>query len=131
VIEWESRHGPVPGGSCVLLLTGWHTRWDDPERFINLGNDGVMHTPGFGVETVRLLLDERGASGIGIDTHGVDAGKDVRLEVSRIALQEGAMILECLNNLDQLPATGATLIVGRLPLVGGSGCPASVLALAP
>ena len=55
-----------------------------------------------------------GASGIGIDTHGVDAGKDVRLEVSRIALQEGAMILECLNNLDQLPATGTTLIVGAI-----------------
>ncbi len=131
VIEWESRHGPVPGGSCVLLLTGWHRYWDEPKRFINLGTDGLMHTPGFGVETVRFLLDERSVSGIGTDTHGVDTGKDVGLEVSRIALQEGAMILECLNNLDQLPATGTTLIVGRLPLVGGSGCPASVLALTP
>ena len=41
------------------------------------------------------------------------------------------MILECLNNLERLPATGATLVIGRLPLVGGSGSPASVLALTP
>ena len=129
--EWEKRHGKAPAGSMVLLLTGWHRYWDDPARFFNLGDDGLMHTPGFGLDAVRFLLDEWSAAGIGTDTHGVDAGRDGGLEVSRYLAQQGAMILECLNNLDRLPAIRSTLVIGRLPLVGGSGSPASVLALVP
>ena len=37
--------------------------------------------------------------------------------------------LTSLRNLDKLPATGALLIVSPLPIVGGSGSPARVLAL--
>lgn len=129
--EWERRHGKIAAGSIVLLLTGWRRYWHEPERFINLGADGLMHTPGFTSEAVSFLLDQRGAVGIGTDTHGVDAGIDPGLKASREALSRGALVLECLNNLDQLPAKGTTLVIGRLPLVGGSGSPASVLALAP
>ena len=129
--EWERRHGAIPAGSMALLLTGWDRYWDEPDRFINLRSDGLMHTPGFAPDAVSFLLDERGAVGIGIDTHGVDAGTDTGLRASRVALAKGVLILECLNRLDQLPATGATLVIGRLPLVGGSGSPACVLALSP
>jgi kynurenine formamidase len=38
-------------------------------------------------------------------------------------------VLENLTNLDQLPATKITLIIGILKLTGGSGSPVSVLAL--
>lgn len=128
--EWERRCGKIPPGSITLMLTGWSRYWDEPERFINRSADGSMHTPGFGSHAARFLLDERAAAGIGIDTHGVDAGADAALEVSRRFAHRGGMILECLNNLEKLPATGSTLVIGRLPLVGGSGSPASVLALA-
>lgn len=131
IAEWERRHGAIPGGAWVLLNTGWHRRWGDPERFINLGEDGAMHTPGFSPEAVRFLLEQRGAIGLGTDTHGVDPGSDEELGSSRMALRQGALILECLNNLDQLPARGTTLVVGRLPLEGGSGSPAGPLALVP
>lgn len=129
--EWEQRHSKIPPGSVALLLTGWGRYWDEPERFINLGADDLMHTPGFTSNAVSFIFDERGAAGIGIDTHGVDAGADTGLDASRAALSRGGLVLECLNNLDRLPVTGATLVIGRLPLVGGSGSPASVLALAP
>lgn len=129
--EWERRHGKIPPRSIAMLLTGWGRYWDEPERFINLGADGLMHTPGFTSYAVSFIFDERGAAGIGIDTHGVDAGADTGLDASRAALSRGGLVLECLNNLDRLPVTGATLVIGRLPLVGGSGSPASVLALAP
>ncbi len=131
IADWERRHGKIAAGSTVLLLTGWRRYWDEPERFINLGDDGLMHTPGFAPEAVSFVFDERGATGIGTDTHGVDAGRDPDLEASRAALSKPALVLECLNNLDRLPATGATLVIGRLPLVGGSGSPACVLALVP
>ena len=129
--EWERRHGKIAAGSIVLLLTGWRRYWDEPERFINLGADGLMHTPGFTSEVVSFLMERRGAVGLGTDTHGVDAGRDPDLKASRQALSRGALVLECLNNLEQLPAKGTTLVIGRLPLVGGSGSPACVLALVP
>ena len=133
VAQWERRHGPVPTGSLALLFTGWQQYWNDPERFINADDAGRMHTPGFGMDAARLLLEQRNAAGLGIDTHGVDAGLDTGLSVSRMALgrPQPALVLECLNNLDELPPTGATVVVGRLPLVGGSGAPAGVLALVP
>ena len=131
VAEWERENGLIPAGSLVLLNTGWSLHWEDPQRFINADDAGIMHTPGFGLEAVRFLLEWRDVGGFGIDTHGIDAGMDCELAVSRFALGQSALALECLNNLDQLPATGATIIVGRLRLVGGSGSPASVIALTP
>lgn len=131
VADWERRNGPVPGGALALLNTGWRRFWNQPARFINADGHGVMHTPGFSIEAARFLLEWREVAGLGIDTHGVDAGADAGLNVSRLALARSALVLECLNNLDQLPPTGATVVVGRLRLVGGSGSPAGVLALVP
>ena len=131
VAAWESHHGPVPTGSIVLLNTGWHSKWGTPEEFLNLDRAGVGHFPGFGVDAVRYLLEERGIGGIGIDTHGVDGGSDQTFAVNRLMLEQPRVVLENLANLDQLPATGVTLVIGALRLAGGSGSPASVLAFAP
>ena len=68
---------------------------------------------------------------MGTDAPGVDAGVDTSFEVSRLVLEKHRLVLECLNNLDQLPPAGSTIVVGRLSLAGGSGSPASVLALTP
>jgi kynurenine formamidase len=43
----------------------------------------------------------------------------------------GKLGLASLNNLDQLPATGAVLIAAPLKIVNGSGSPLRVLALVP
>ena len=129
VREWEQRHGEVSSGCIVLLFTGWERYWYQPERFINADPDGIMHFPGFRMDAARYLLERRGVSGLGIDTHGIDPGTDTDLSVSRFALGKSTLVLECLNNLSALPPNGATVVIGRLPLVGGSGSPASVLAL--
>ena len=131
VKEWERRYGEVSSGCMALLFTGWERYWDEPGRFINASPDGIMHFPGFGMEAARYLLEGCGASGLGIDTHGIDPSIDTDLSVSRFALGKRALVLECLNNLSALPPNGATVVIGRLPLVGGSGSPASVLALVP
>jgi kynurenine formamidase len=41
------------------------------------------------------------------------------------------IVIECLGNLDQLPATGSTLVLGILRLKDGSGSPLSVMAFVP
>jgi kynurenine formamidase len=51
--------------------------------------------------------------------------------LNRLALEQPRIVLENLTNLDQLPPTGAVMVIGILRLKGGSGSPASVLALVP
>lgn len=126
---WEAQHGPFPAGALALLHTGWQSRWPDAQRFFNPDEAGRLHFPGFGLDVARRLLEERGAAGLGSDAHGVEPGLDETFAVNRLALSRGALVLENLCNLDQLPVTGATLLIGALPLRGGSGAPARVLAL--
>lgn len=131
VQAWEAENGDVPTGSVVILFTGWQDRWTDPEVFINADSDGVLHWPGFSGEAVEFLVNERGIVGIGTDTHGADPGNDEEFGASYAMYDADGMILECLGGLDQLPPVGATLVIGGLPIVGGSGSPARIFAFLP
>jgi len=131
ILAWEERHGRISEGCLALLHTGWQRCWHDPQAFLNADAEGRLHFPGFSLEAARLLLEERGVAGLGTDTHGVDPGQDVAFAVNRLLAEKGGLHLECLARLDQLPATGATLFLGVLPIEGGSGSPARVLALVP
>ena len=129
VKAWEEKHGVIPAGCVVLLRTGWEDLYDQPQRY-GAGPDG-LHFPGFGVEAASYLV-ERGVVGIGIDTLGIDAGADLDFPVHRhVTLPKQVWHIENLTNLKSLPATGALVFVGVLPLVDGSGSPARILALVP
>ncbi|MBZ0288295.1 MAG: cyclase family protein [Anaerolineae bacterium] len=131
VNAWEAANGEIPAGSVVILFTGWQDKWSDPEAFLNADADEVLHWPGFGAEAATFLVSERGIKGLGTDTHGADPGNDEEFGASYAMYAGDGMILECLGGLDQLPPTGATLVIGGLPIAGGSGSPARVLALLP
>jgi len=129
VKAWEEKHGVIPAGCVVLLRTGWEDLYDQPQRY-GAGPDG-LHFPGFGVEAASYLV-ERGVVGIGIDTLGIDAGADLDFPVHRdVTLPKQVWHIENLTNLKSLPATGAMVFIGVLPLVDGSGSPARILALVP
>ncbi len=34
VLRWEERHGRVPAGAVVLLRTGWHRHFRQPDKFL-------------------------------------------------------------------------------------------------
>ena len=129
LLAWEERHGPIPPGSMALLYTGRQHKWEDPSAYMGLDPQGGLHFPGFGRDAARFLVEDREAAGLGTDAAGVEPGQDESFSVNRLVLPKGGLILECLTNLDQLPSTGATLVIGPLRLEGGSGAPASVLAL--
>lgn len=129
VIAWEAEHGRIPPGSLVLLNTGWGDRWGDPAAFLNADAAGRLHFPSIDPATAQWLLDTRAIAGIGIDTPGVDPGWSPDFATNRRVLAAGGIVIECLANLDPVPPVGATLVIGVLPLVGGSGSPAAILAL--
>ena len=126
--DWENQHGLIEPGCVVLIYTGWQHLWDDPAAFFGQDAQG-SHFPGIGEAAIEFLLSQRQIAGVGIDTHGVDPGQSSTFATNHAVLAANGIVLECLTNLGQLPPTGATLVIGVLALEGGSGSPASVMAL--
>jgi kynurenine formamidase len=130
--RWEADHGPLPDGGWLLYRTGWDVRSGDQEKFLNADEAGP-HTPGVSAECARWLAEESPIVGFGVETVGTDAGQAMGLEPAfpchELLLGAGKYGLTQLQNLALLPPTGAVLVVCPLPIVGGSGSPARVLAL--
>ena len=131
LLAWESIYGPFPEGSIALLFSGWSRKWHSPSAYLGTGEDGQLHFPGFGVDVASILIEDRRAAGLGTDTAGLEPGMDDSFSVSRLLLAQPRIALENLANLEQLPPTGSTILIGVLRLVGGSGSPAAVTALLP
>ena len=124
---WETRHGQVPRGSIALVRSGWGTHWGKPPAFRN-DADGVMRFPAVSDGAARLLVLDRGAVGIGVDTLSADNGEAPDSPCHRLVHGAGGFILENLANLELVPEQGAFVLIAQLPIVGGSGAPARVLA---
>ncbi len=131
IFSWEQNNQPIPTGSLVLLYTGWQEKWGNSQEFFKADDRGQLHFPGFGLEAAQWLVKERTIAGIGIDTHGVDPGIDDNFTVNKFILSQSKIVLENLTNLDKIPPTGTTLVIGILRLIGGSGSPVSVLGFIP
>jgi kynurenine formamidase len=132
VREWEKAHGPLPRGGWLLYRTGWDARSTSQEAFLNADESGP-HTPGISPDCSRWLAEEAPVIGLGVETVGTDAGKahsfDPPFPCHAALLGGGKYGLTQLQNLAVLPPTGALLVAAPLPIVGGSGSPARVLAL--
>lgn len=134
VAAFEARHGRIADGAIVLLRTGWSSRW--PDRKAYLGDDtpgdaSHLHFPSFGPEAAALLVNERHARLIGVDTASVDNGPSRDFLVHRIVAAADVSGLENLTNLDKLPPTGAIVFALPMKIAGGSGGPARIIAIAP
>ncbi|XVQ89044.1 cyclase family protein [Microbispora siamensis] len=132
VKAWEAEHGPLPEGGWLLYRTGWDVRAHDQAEFLNADETGP-HTPGMSPACARYLAEETPIAGIGTETVGTDAGAahsfDPAFPCHSYLLGAGKYGLTQLRNLDRLPPTGAVVVAGPLPIVGGSGSPVRVLAL--
>jgi kynurenine formamidase len=131
---FENQHGPLPQGGWLLYRTGWDARAHDRDAFLNADDTGP-HTPGVDVECARYLAEETQLVGIGVETVGTDAGAAHSFEPAfpchHFVLGAGKYGLTQLANLEQLPATGALLVVAPLKIESGSGSPARVFAFVP
>jgi kynurenine formamidase len=81
----------------------------------------------------QWLAEEAPIQGLGVETVGTDAGAahsfDPAFPCHSYLLGAGKYGLTQLQNLARLPAAGAVVVAGPLPIVSGSGSPARVLAL--
>ena len=97
-------------------------------KFRGADAEGKLHFPGFHIEAAQLLLGT-GAGSIGVDTLSLDHGPSPDFAVHYAWLPANRFGIECMANLDALPASGATLVVGAPKHRGGSGGPARLIAL--
>jgi kynurenine formamidase len=132
VRAFEDEHGPIPAGAWLLYRTGWDARSDDPAAYANADETGP-HTPGISVACARYLAEETDILGLGVETVGTDAGAahgfDPPFPCHALLLGADKYGLTQLQQVGRLPTTGAVVIASPLPIVGGSGSPARVLAL--
>jgi kynurenine formamidase len=132
VQAWQAEHGALEPGSWLLYRTGWDAYADSQERFLNADENGP-HTPGVSAACAEWLATQAPISGFGVETVGIDAGMagtmDPPFPMHFHLLGHDKYGLTSLQNLAALPPTGALLVVAPLPIVGGTGSPARVLAL--
>ena len=130
LLTWEEQHGRIGARTWVLMRTDWSKR--DFKAYANLREDGA-HTPGPSPEAMQFLVDERQILGFGTETIGTDAGQAHHFAPPYPAHHflhgAGRYGLQCLRNLDQLPARGAVIMAAPLKIRQGSGSPLRVLAL--
>jgi len=129
IADWEQVHGQIPGNAVVMLNTGWASRWKSVKDFRNADAKGVMHFPGYSVDAAKFLAEARAALSLGIDTLSVDYGPSSNFPVHQYTMARSLYHLEDVANLDQVPATGSTVVVAPIKLEGGSGGPVRILAL--
>ena len=131
VQDWEAKHGRIPPRAWVLMRTDWSKR-TDPVAYQNFDETG-QHTPGPDAEVVKFLIEQRDVLGFGSESIGTDAGQGFHLRppypCHYYMHGAGRYGLQCLTNLDLLPATGSVLICPPLKIQQGSGSPLRVLAL--
>nr|MEC9419722.1 cyclase family protein [Pseudomonadota bacterium] len=130
IANWECDHGRIPEDAWVLMRTDWSKRRG--ADYLNMRADGP-HSPGPTPEAIRFLIEERNIRGFGTETVGTDAGQGAHYVPPYPAHYflhgAGKYGLQCLANLDQLPATGAVLIAAPLKIKNGTGSPLRVLAM--
>jgi kynurenine formamidase len=126
--RFEGQYGRIPHDAVAAMYSGWETRAGSVQAYRNTDAGGTMRFPGFGKKAVDWLLERRRMRGIGVDTMSLDHGSSSTFDVHLTVLGADRYGVENLRNLKQIPARGATLILGLIPWRDGSGGPCRAFA---
>jgi kynurenine formamidase len=126
---WEKQHGRLPAGAFVAMHSGWSARIDSADRFLNRDAKGTMHAPGFSEAAARFLVAERDIVGAGVDTLSLDPAAATKFVAHLALLGAGKYGIELMANLETVPPSGATVIVGGPKHERATGGPVRVLAV--
>ena len=125
---WIAANGEIPDGACVAMHSGWGGKTGGA-GFRNADDAGVMHFPGFHVEAAQMLIEETGAVAMAVDTLSLDHGPSQDFATQYAWLPTNRYGIENLAGLENVPVSGATLVVGAPKHRGGSGGPARIFAM--
>jgi kynurenine formamidase len=127
--EWEAGHGRLPEQCCVAMHSAWARHVADAAKYTGKDADGVLHFPGVSPEAAEWLMHERRVTGLAVDTLSLDHGPSKNFKTHLLWLPSGRWGLENVANLERVPASGATLVVGVAKVKDATGGPARLIAL--
>ncbi|OEL01143.1 metal-dependent hydrolase [Staphylococcus succinus] len=135
VEQWETAHGKIEPGTFVALRSDWSKRWPDIEQFENRDSNGNLHLPGWGLDALQYLLEERHVKAIGHETFDTDASIDVAkngdIVGERYILSQDTFQVELLTHLDLLPTRGAIIYTISPKPKDAPGFPVRAFAIKP
>lgn len=134
VKAWEAKHGEIPEGAFVAMRTDWSKRWPNAAAMRNQDAQGIAHYPGWSLDVLKYLYEQRKITASGHETTDTDPGiatskDDYSLET--YILKQNHYQIELLTNLDKVPEAGALIVVSFPKPKNGSGFPARVFAILP
>lgn len=132
---YEAKYGPIPDGAFVALRTDWHKNWPDMDKLSGIAEDGSENFPGWSLEALKYIYEERNAAANGHEALDTDsaaiAAEAGDLICERYVLGKGKLQIELLDNLDKVAPAGALLFAAWPRLEGATGLPARVYAISP
>lgn len=130
---YEEKYGQIPEGAFVALRTDWSKNWPDMDAISGIAEDGSENFPGWSMEALQYLIEERNIAVNGHETLDTDASALAAaagdLACERYILSKGKLQVEVLCNLDQVPAAGAVAFVAWPRIEGATGLPVRVWAV--
>ncbi|WP_081980593.1 cyclase family protein [Neosynechococcus sphagnicola] len=123
IVNWEKQHGRIPQGSVVFVRSDWSKEWPNPALATR------TKFPGVSLGALKFLHLERE-----ILFHGhepLDTDSTPTLEGEAWLLKNGYTQAEGVANLDQVPETGALVVIGYPKFQGGLGGYARYIAICP
>jgi kynurenine formamidase len=133
---WEKQHGRIPTASIVLIRTGFGRFWPDRKAYLGTDERGAsavakLHFPGLHPDAARWLIAKRQIRAVGLDTASIDHGPSKQFEAHRALFGANVPAFENLAGLDELPATGFSVVALPIKIRGGSGGPLRAIAILP
>src|SRR5699024_1731680 len=135
ILAFEKEHGEIEAGSFVALRTDWSKRWPDQEAFDNKDEEDNSHAPGWSVDALQFLFEQRNIKAIGHETFDTDSAVDFQKNGALVAeyfvLDQDTFQVEVMTNLDKVPAKGAVIFNIVPKAKGASGFPVRSFAILP
>lgn len=134
VRQWEEKYGEIPAGSFVAFRSDWSKRWPDHDKCHNRDANGDAHYPGWSLEALKFLYEERKITANGHETFDTDAPVNQRTSgfvAEDYVLANDHYQVEVLANLDKVPAMGAIIFCMVPRAKEAPSFPARVFAILP
>ncbi len=130
IIDWENTYGKIPERAFVAIRTDWWKR-DDMDNYDSQGN---KHYPGWSIEALKFLVEQRNVTAIGHETSDTDAAMDAVHHgyiCEYYILEQGRYQIELMRNLEEVPPVGSLIFCGFVKAKGAAGFSARCIALCP
>lgn len=133
ILEWEGKNGKIPEGAFVAFMSNWSKRGTQ-EAMENKDENGVKHYPGWSINALEFLINERNVGAIGheqADTDPAYIAQSQGMIGEYYILSTNKFQIELLKNLDLCPPTGGIIFCTFPKIKNGTGFTARCFALCP